>query len=211
MRTLWPLAAAAPLIAGCSKNTPQNQEAGTNDAPAQRGSRSGLQNKGRDTLVNVAQAWAEAYKDVGSSGAIAVSGGGSGTGISSLINGSADIANASRKIKAKEVRAAQDKLIDPKEHGVGYSGLAYATDEVKLVCVAATDGQGCLMPSTATALEGTYPIARPLLLYTAGEPTGATKTYLDWILSDTGQCIIADKGYAPVRPVDCGGAGSSSS
>ena len=51
------------------------------------GSRELIQNKGSDTLVNVAQAWAENYKDVDPSVAVAVSGGGSGTGISAMING----------------------------------------------------------------------------------------------------------------------------
>ena len=55
----------------------------------------------------------------------------------------------------------------------------------------------------ATASDGTYPIARPLFMYTNGEPKGDVKTYLDWIMSDTGQCIIKDKGYAPVRAVNC--------
>ena len=41
-------------------------------------------------------------------------------------------------------------------------------------------------------------------MYTAGEPEGPVKEYLDWILSDAGQCIILDKGYAPVQSVDCG-------
>ncbi|MBT8397454.1 MAG: substrate-binding domain-containing protein, partial [Gemmatimonadetes bacterium] len=59
------------------------------------GDRAVLQNKGSDTLVNVAQAWAEAYGQVRSNVAVAVSGGGSGTGFSALINGTVDIANAS--------------------------------------------------------------------------------------------------------------------
>ncbi len=41
-------------------------------------------------------------------------------------------------------------------------------------------------------------------MYTAGQPEGAVKEYLDWILSDAGQCIIQEKGYAPVRAVSCG-------
>lgn len=61
-----------------------------------------LQNKGSDTLVNVAQAWAETYRTVKPSVAIAVSGGGSGTGIAALINGNVDIANSSRDIHADE-------------------------------------------------------------------------------------------------------------
>jgi len=62
-----------------------------------------LQNKGSDTLVNVAQAWAETYyRSVKPTVAIAVSGGGSGTGIAALINGTVDIANSSRDIHADE-------------------------------------------------------------------------------------------------------------
>jgi len=61
-----------------------------------------LQNKGSDTLVNVAQAWAETYRTVKPSVAIAVSGGGSGTGIAALINGTVDIANSSRDIHDDE-------------------------------------------------------------------------------------------------------------
>ena len=43
------------------------------------------------------------------------------------------------------------------------------------------------------------PIARPLLMYTAGQPEGAVKEYLDWVLSEAGQCIILSKGYAPTQ------------
>jgi len=83
-----------------------------------------IQNKGSDTLVNVAQAWAEAYIEVDDSVAVAVSGGGSGTGIAAIINGTVDIANASRKMKEKEIKSAQDKGQDPLEHVVGYDALA---------------------------------------------------------------------------------------
>ena len=87
-------------------------------------SRNIIQNKGSDTLVNVAQAWAENYKEVDSTVGIAVAGGGSGTGISALLNGTVDIANASRKIKDKEFKLAQSKGIDPVQWIVGYDALA---------------------------------------------------------------------------------------
>lgn len=61
-----------------------------------------IQNKGSDTLVNLAQAWAEEYKNVVPNVAIAVGGGGSGTGIAALINGTVDIANSSRAMKQEE-------------------------------------------------------------------------------------------------------------
>jgi phosphate transport system substrate-binding protein len=266
------------------------------------GGRTVLQNKGSDTLVNVAQAWAEAYGDVDPSTAVAVSGGGSGTGISAMINGTVDIANASRKMKTREVEAAQANGVDPVEwivgfdalavyvhednpiesitleqlkgiygeggsieswsdigieipganspeiirvsrqnnsgtyvyfreavlgkegeyklgsldmHGskdvvdlvektpgaIGYSGLAYATDHVKLVPVISAEGES-VSPSVASASNGSYPIARPLLMYTAGQPEGVVKEYLDWVLSDAGQRILLEKGYAPVRALD---------
>jgi phosphate transport system substrate-binding protein len=263
-----------------------------------------IQNKGSDTLVNVAQAWAEAYQKVDPEVAVAVSGGGSGTGIASLINGTVDIANASRKIKDKEAKLAKKRGNTPVEHivgfdalavfinsanpastlsipqlkeifgrggkstkwtdlgievpgckgqqivvvsrqnnsgtyayfkkavlgkggkfrqgtldmhgskdvvdlvektpcAIGYSGLAYATDHIKMACIANEDGGTCVKPTVATASDSSYPIARPLFMYTNGEPQGEIKTYMDWIMSDTGQCIIKNKGYAPLRSVSC--------
>ncbi len=83
-----------------------------------------LQNVGSDTIVNLALAWAEAYTaehpDVG----ISVTGGGSGTGIAALINGTVDIANASRKIKAEEVENAQANGISPVEHVIARDAIA---------------------------------------------------------------------------------------
>ena len=266
--------------------------------------RTEIQNKGSDTLVNVAQAWAEAYQKVDPEVAVAVSGGGSGTGIASLINGTVDIANASRKIKAKEADLAKKRGNTPVEHvvgfdalavfinsanpastlsipqlkeiygrggkstkwtdlgievpgckgqqivvvsrqnnsgtyayfkkavlgkggkfrqgtldmhgskdvvdlvektpcAIGYSGLAYATDHIKMACIASEDGGACVNPTVATASDSSYPIARPLFMYTNGEPQGEIKIYMDWIQSDTGQCIIKEKGYAPLRSVSC--------
>jgi len=263
-----------------------------------------IQNKGSDTLVNVAQAWAEAYAKVNPDVPIAVSGGGSGTGIAAMMNGTVDIANASRQMKPKEIETAKKNGQDPQEfivgydalavylhannpaksvsleqlatiygrkgkaekwtdlglevpgckdqkiirvsrqnnsgtyayfrkavlgkkgrfksgsldmHGskdvvdlvektpcaIGYSGLAYATDHVKLACIAKQDGDSCVMPSVASASDGSYPIARPLFMYTAQKPEGTIKAYMDWVLSEEGQCIILAKGYAPVRDVNC--------
>ena len=83
-----------------------------------------IQNKGSDTLVNVAQAWAEAYQTVNPSVVVAVSGGGSGTGIAALINGTVDLANASRAIKEKEEQLAIENGHNPVQHIVGYDALA---------------------------------------------------------------------------------------
>ena len=267
------------------------------------GQRAVIQNKGSDTLVNVAQAWAEAYATVDPGLAVAVTGGGSGTGISAMINGTVDIANASREMKESELEAARANGIEPilfvvgmdalavyvhpdnpaseltlaqlksiyvdggefevwsdlgsevpgcssgeivrvsrqnnsgtyayfreavldesdfklgsrDMHGskdvvdlventpcaIGYSGLAYANEHVKMPCIMAEEGAPCVAPTVASAVDRTYPIARPLMMYTAGQPEGKVKEYMDWILSDVGQCIILEQGYAPVRDVNC--------
>jgi phosphate transport system substrate-binding protein len=59
------------------------------------------------------------------------------------------------------------------------------------------------MPSVATAVDGSYPIARPLFMYTNGEPAGVIGEYMNWIKSAEGQCIIREKGYAPATNVSC--------
>lgn len=83
-----------------------------------------IQNKGSDTLVNVALAWAEAYRVVEPTVSIAVTGGGSGTGIASLINGTVDLANASRAMKDNEIAEARANGIEPVEHTVAIDALA---------------------------------------------------------------------------------------
>lgn len=263
-----------------------------------------IQNKGSDTLVNVAQAWAEGYQQVNPQVVVAVSGGGSGTGVAALINGTVDLANASRAMKDSEIELAKNSGQNPIQHvvgfdalavylhpqnpldtmsieqlaeiygdggkatswtdlnvevpgcqnqeiivisrqnnsgtyayfretvlgktgdfrlgtrdmhgskdvvelveqtpcAIGYSGLAYATDHVKMACISATTGGACTDPSVATAVDNSYPIARPLLMYSNGEPTGFVGDYLNWVKGETGQCIIAAKGYAPIAQFNC--------
>ena len=94
-------------------------------------------------------------------------------------------------------------LVEKTACAIGYSGLAYATEHVKKVCIATETGGPCIEPTVATASDHSYPIARPLFMYTNGEPQGEIKKYLDWILSDAGQCILLKKGYAPVRDITC--------
>ena len=95
------------------------------------------------------------------------------------------------------------RLVEKTPCAIGYSGLAYATSNVRTACIEMDNGSDCVKPSVNTAVDGTYPIARPLLMYTKDEPTGAIRTYIDWILSDEGQCILLKGGYAPVRAVSC--------
>ncbi len=284
------IAAALPLLlaglaAGCARSK----------AP----DRAVIQNTGSDTLVNLAQAWAEEYAQVNPAVSVEVSGGGTGTGVAALINGTVDIANCSRKLEPQEVEKAKQhtgrtpreylvgydalavyvhksnpleeitlaqlgeiyaeggkttrwsqlgvkppggsdeiirisrqsnsgtyyyfreavlghgrdfKLGSRDMHGskdvvelvshtpgaIGYSGMGYAAPGVKALRVARKAGEKAYAPTMESALDGTYPIARPLFLYTLGEPAGAIRQYLDWIYSGHGQKVVADNGYVPL-------------
>lgn len=84
-----------------------------------------IQVKGSDTMVNVAQAWAEEYKKVEPTVDVEVSGGGSGVGIAALERGAIDIADASRNMKPEEIdQARRNTGKEPKEFIVGFDALA---------------------------------------------------------------------------------------
>ena len=250
-------------------------------------------------MSHLAQAWAEEYAKVDPGISIEVSGGGSGVGIAALINGTAEIANSSRKLEPKEIDDAKRNGKDPKEFlvgydglavyvhkdnpletisleelaeiykeggktskwselgvtlpggkgddivrvsrqnnsgtyayfretvigkkgdfkagsmdmngskdvvelvaktpgSIGYSGLGYATPSVKIVKVSKKKGEPGVLPSIATVLDKSYPISRPMFMYTPGEPSPSVKKYLDWIHSDAGQKIVEATGYVPL-------------
>jgi phosphate transport system substrate-binding protein len=96
----------------------------TSDSPAQY-----IENKGSDTIVNLALAWAETYQAEHADVRISVTGGGSGTGIAALINGTVDIANASRKIKDEEIAEAQSKGVEPLEHIIARDAIAVIVNQ----------------------------------------------------------------------------------
>jgi phosphate transport system substrate-binding protein len=77
--------------------------------------------------------------------------------------------------------------------------MGYATDKVKMLKVAPRKGAPGIAPTVDNARSGAYPIARPLLIYTAGEPSGVVKDYLNWIMSEEGQQIVLDMGYIPTK------------
>jgi phosphate transport system substrate-binding protein len=257
-----------------------------------------IQNKGSDTIVNLALAWAEEYQVINPTVQLSVTGGGSGTGIAALINGTVDIANASRKMKDEEKETAlsngsdpvefviaqdaiaiivnlenpvdnltlqqisdiysgkinnwqevggedrpivrlsretnsgthvyflevvirlgqkenktlfsQNTLLLPSSEGIGaeirqnpnaigYDGLGYVTEDLKVIGVAITAGSEYILPSAESVNNGTYPIARDLYMYTNGQPVGIIKEYLDWILSSEAQLIVTELGFVPIK------------
>ncbi len=262
----------------------------------QPGAVSAIQNKGSDTLVNLALAWAEEYMGLYPEVRISVTGGGSGTGIAAIINGTADLANASRGMKAEERAEAEANGINPVEHvvaqdaiavvvnpanpvqqltlqqlsdiyigkitnwrevggedrpivllsresnsgtyvyflenvirlgeesdllfspdtllmpssegisaeirqnpnAIGYDGLGYVTPDQKMLAVARDAAGPYVLPSVETVNSGTYPVARPLYMYTAGEPQGQLKAYLDYILNE-GQVTVVTLGFVPLQ------------
>jgi phosphate transport system substrate-binding protein len=82
---------------------------------------------------------------------------------------------------------------------IGYSGMSYKTEHVGWLAVSAQDGGEAIEPSIENVKAKKYPIARPLYIYTVGEPTGKAKEYLDWIKSDAGQKVVAEQGFVPYK------------
>lgn len=89
-------------------------------------------------------------------------------------------------------------LISKTPNAIGYSGMGYATPAVKHLRISKKKGDKAVEPSIATTLDKSYPIARPMFMYTAGEPSPPIKKYLDWIVSDAGQKIVTETGYVPL-------------
>lgn len=268
-------AASAALLAGCPG--PAATEAVTI--------------KGSDTMVHVVSMWAETYMKANPGIEVSVTGGGSGTGIAALINGTTDVAMSSREMKAEELQLALERgarlervvvgqdgiaiVVHPdnpvsvltldqlrqvfngtlkrwsqvggpdqpiqvlsresssgtyaffKEHvlrdddfgpevrlmpstaaivqsagqdrwSVGYVGLGYATDPaLKIVSVKADATATPVRPSVAAVKDGTYAIARELLLYAPAEREGVARAFVDFALSPEGQQLVADAGYVP--------------
>ena len=83
-----------------------------------------IQIKGSDTMVNLVQAWSEEYMKTNPEVFVAVTGGGSGTGIAALLNSTCDIAMSSREIKFQEIEQAKNLGVAPKEFNVALDGLA---------------------------------------------------------------------------------------
>ena len=82
-------------------------------------------------------------------------------------------------------------------NAIGYDGLGYVTADQRMVPVAKDAQSPYVVPSVEAVNAGTYPISRALYMYTAGEPTGQVKAYLDWILGD-GQVLVTTLGFVPL-------------
>jgi phosphate transport system substrate-binding protein len=80
---------------------------------------------------------------------------------------------------------------------IGYSGMAYAAPGTKTLRITRKKGEPAVAPTAEAALDGRYPIARPLYFYTLGDPEGPVRAFIDWVLGADGQQILRDIGYVP--------------
>ena len=83
-------------------------------------------------------------------------------------------------------------------NAIGYDGLGYVTDDQKTIAIAREPGAPFVLPSAATVIDGTYPVSRPLFMYTAGEPEGGVREFLDFVTGD-GQRLVTDLGFVPLQ------------
>ncbi|OPZ84529.1 MAG: Phosphate-binding protein PstS 1 precursor [bacterium ADurb.Bin429] len=82
---------------------------------------------------------------------------------------------------------------------IGYVGLGYVSDTVRALPIASATGKPAVAPSPESVVAGTYPISRPLYYYTLGEPSGAVKAFLDYVLSPDGQAVVRELEFVPVK------------
>ena len=104
------------------------------------------------------------------------------------------------KLGSLDMNGSKDvvELVGKTPNAIGYSGMGYATPAVKKLKVSARKGQPAVEPSIATTHNKTYPIARPMYFYTAGDPAPHVKKYIDWVMSPAGQEIVEKTGYVPL-------------
>jgi phosphate transport system substrate-binding protein len=97
----------------------------------------------------------------------------------------------SAKLLGSTQAVVDEVAADP--NAIGYIGVGYESDKVKVIGV---DG---IKASIDTVTDETYPLWRYLYMYSNGEPTGVAKAYVDWILGEEGQLVVADQGFVPVN------------
>ncbi len=118
--------------------------------------------------------------------------------------------NVVRQGEKSDLMFSPDTLLMPSSEGIsnevrqnpnaiGYDGLGYVTSDQKVLAVAPDAGSPHVLPSVATVNDNTYPISRPLYMYTAGEPQGVVKIYLDWIMGPEGQAVVPTLGFVPLQ------------
>ena len=139
-------------------------------------------NKGSDTMVNLALAWAEAYTAQHPQVRISVTGGGSGTGIAALINGTVDVANASRAMKPEEVERARANGIEPVEHIVAGDAIAVVVNPTNPVSVLTIDQLSDIFTGKITRWPEVGGEDRPIVLLSRESNSGTHIYFLEHVI-----------------------------
>lgn len=84
------------------------------------------------------------------------------------------------------------QAVSKNRYAIGYVGLGYLNRSVKALTV------GGVPATAANAIAKTYPVSRPLYMYTDGKPTGETARFLKFVLSPVGQNLVEKAGFVPV-------------
>jgi phosphate transport system substrate-binding protein len=162
------------LLPGCGR--PTTSLPGTVESPQTTQT---IINKGSDTIVNMALAWAEAYTSQRPEVRISVTGGGSGTGIAALINGTVDIANASRAMKSEEVERAQANDIEPVEHIVAGDAIAVVVNPTNPVSALTIDQLSDIFTGKITHWREVGGDDRPIVLLSRESNSGTHIYFLE--------------------------------
>jgi phosphate transport system substrate-binding protein len=88
------------------------------------------------------------------------------------------------------------------QDAIGYYGMGYITAKEKALKVAKDKNSPAIPPTMDNVINGAYPISRPLLMYTKGEPKGLAKTFIDFVLSPAGQQVVKKLDFVPVKPLE---------
>jgi len=170
------LAAGTLALAGCgavANDTTGNGTGSTAEKPELSGV---LTVAGSDTMVNIAQAWAKAFMAENPGVQIAVKGGGSGTGITSLINGQVDFANASREMKDEEKQQLADKGGSAVETQVARDGIAVIVNSANGVEALTTDQLGQIYRGEVTNWKQVGGADKPISIVSR-DPSSGTYEY----------------------------------
>lgn len=180
------LALSAAGLAGCG----QKQETGGEPAETEKPALSGtITIQGSDTMVNLATAWAEKFMDENPDVEVTVQGGGSGTGIAALINGTVDFANASREMKEEEIAEAESKGVKPVEHKVAIDGIAVIVNKANPVEALTMDQLGKIFRGEITNWKEVGGPDKPIVLLSRDSSSGTYEYFKE-------EVVGKDKEYA---------------
>ena len=143
-----------------------------------------IQIKGSDTMVNLVQILAEEYMGKNPGTAIAVLGGGSGTGITGLINQTCDIANSSREWKPKEIDQAWDKGVTPRPFVVAVDGLSIIVNEKNPIARLTVAQVGALYRGEIKNWKAIGEFAKPVSLYGRQSNSGTYVFMQEFVLGN---------------------------